>query len=361
MIVVIADDLTGAAELAGAALAYGLSAEVQTIFDPSSPAEVVCVDTDTRLLPPEQAAARVAEVARSIVVARPEWIFKKCDSVLRGPVLAEARATAGVMGRKRILIVPANPTRHRIIRDGCYFIDGRPLPETAFAHDPAHPRTTAQVTALLGDDLTGVESPAAGTVADLARLAATTDRATLTVGAVDFFTALLQVRVGPRKTVSSPAPTDPPGTTLVVCGSAASWAQRRAEAVSHGIPVFARPYDLSGAARALQAPGCALLGIGEGDGASPLTLSAELAAAAVSLVLGDNQIAALLLEGGATARAVVNRLGWTRLQAFQDSAQGVGVLRPANATGPLLFIKPGSYAWPGEIWPGTCFSAERDR
>ena len=352
MIVVIADDLTGAAELAGAALSHGLSAEVQTVFDASSPAEVVCVDTDTRLLAPDQAAERVAAVARNVAAAKPEWIFKKCDSVLRGPVLAEARAVAGATGRKRILIVPANPSRHRIIRNGRYFIDGRPLSETVFAHDPAHPRTTAQVAALLGDDLTGVEIPDVATAADLTRLAATTDRSTLPVGAADFFTALLQVRIAPRKSDPQPATPTPAGATLVVCGSAASWAQRRTEAAAHDIPVFARPYDLTAAARALQAPGCALLGIGEAGGVSSAILSAELAEAAATLVLGENKITRLLLEGGATARAIVNRLGWTRLQACQISTQGVGVLRPAATGGPLLFIKPGSYTWPAEIWPG---------
>ena len=352
MIVVIADDLTGAAELAGAALAHGLSAEVQTVFEPGSLAEVVCVDTDTRLMPPEVAAERVASVTRTVVAAKPAWLFKKCDSVLRGPVLAEARATAAAAGKKRILILPANPSRRRIIRGGRYLIDGRPLDETAFAYDPAHPRTTALVTALLGEDLAGVETPDIDTEADLARLAATTDGTTLPVGAADYFTALLQVRVGPQITPPTPATATPAGATLIVCGSTASWAQRRREAVAHHIPFFARPYDLVGAARALQSPGRALLGIGEGGGISSDTLSAELAAAAVSLVSDENKIVALLLEGGATARAVVSRLGWTRLESCQVSAQGVGVLRPANAAGPLLYIKPGSYAWPAEIWPG---------
>jgi uncharacterized protein YgbK (DUF1537 family) len=69
-------------------------------------------------------------------------------------------------------------------------------------------------------------------------------------------------------------------------------------------------------------------------------------------VLGENKITALLLEGGATARAIMNQLGWTRLHACQGSAQGVAILRPDGTPGPLLYIKPGSYAWPPEIWPG---------
>jgi hypothetical protein len=350
MIVVIADDLTGAAELAGAALGHGLSAEVQIDFDPGSPADVVCVDTDTRILPPEEAADRVGQVARTVMGARPEWIFKKCDSVLRGPVLAEARAVAEAAGKKRILILPANPSRHRIIRAGQYLIDGQPLHETVFARDPAHPRTTSSVTELLGGDLTGVETPDVGSAADLARLAATTDRHTLPAGGADFFTALLQVRVAPRKTNSLPVIPGAAGATLAVCGSAASWTTRRTEATAAGISVFGRPYALKEVNRSLQPGGCALLGIGDGGGLSSATLSAELANA-VAALFRENAVARVLLEGGATARAVMNRLGWTRLEACQVSGQGVGILRPIGAPGPLLFIKPGSYPWPAEIWP----------
>ena len=56
-IIVIADDLSGAAELANAALQAGFSAEVQMHFCPGTDADVVCVDTETRSLPPEAAAA----------------------------------------------------------------------------------------------------------------------------------------------------------------------------------------------------------------------------------------------------------------------------------------------------------------
>ena len=48
MIVVIADDLSGAAELAGVASRHGLKAEVQTVFSADSEADVICVDAGTR-------------------------------------------------------------------------------------------------------------------------------------------------------------------------------------------------------------------------------------------------------------------------------------------------------------------------
>lgn len=355
MIVVIADDLTGAAELAGAALQHGLSAEVQTVFNPGATAEVICVDTDTRMLPPDQAAERVAGVTRKAVAAKPAWIFKKCDSVLRGPVLAEVRAAAGAAGKKRLLLLPANPSRNRIIRAGCYYIDGQPLHETVFRHDPVHARITSRVAELLGPDLTGVEIPDLGNAAELARHAATMDRDMLPVGAVDFFTALLQARVPERKSLPMDYARSRGGLSLVVCGSPASWNQRRTEATRHGIPIFTRPYDLAGVSRILPSSSQALIGIGDVPTPSEITpafLTAELADAVTALVRGEPPIGRLLLEGGATARAIVDRLGWIRLQACQFSTSEDGGLRPSVGTGPLLLIKPGSYAWPPAIWPG---------
>ena len=42
MILVLADDLSGAAELAGIAFAHGLTAEVQTELQPRTEAQVIC-------------------------------------------------------------------------------------------------------------------------------------------------------------------------------------------------------------------------------------------------------------------------------------------------------------------------------
>ncbi len=355
MIVVIADDLSGAAELAGVALRHGLSAEVQVAFSADTDADVICVDTDTRLRSAAEAASVAAAVTRAVVTARPTWIFKKCDSVLRGHVLAEARAIASAAGNTRIVILSANPSRGRVICSGEYLIEGVRLPQTLFAHDPAHPRTTACVAALLGGDLNGVATPDAATATDVARVAATVDTHTLPVGAVDFFDALLAARrstgvtptarVEPESIQHSPA--------LIVCGSTASWAQRRAEAAAQGIPVFALPHDVAAAAGALQTHGRALIGIGDGPathGHSPTELVGQLAAS-VAAILRQTMPARLLLEGGATTAAVMRALGWTRLRASEISAQGIGVLRSARSGSPLLCIKPGSYPWPPELWP----------
>jgi len=111
MIVVIADDLSGAAELANVALQAGLSADVQLQFDATSDADVVCISTDTRSRDVLEAAATVEAVTRAVMTASPDFLYKKCDSLLRGWVAEEACAVARVLGRTRILLVPANPSR----------------------------------------------------------------------------------------------------------------------------------------------------------------------------------------------------------------------------------------------------------
>jgi D-threonate/D-erythronate kinase len=72
MIVVIADDISGAAELAGVAQAWGLSAELQTRFDSRTNAAVLAITTETRSLSGDEAARRVREVATLVSQAQPE-------------------------------------------------------------------------------------------------------------------------------------------------------------------------------------------------------------------------------------------------------------------------------------------------
>src|SRR5262245_26524103 len=122
-IIILADDLSGAAELAGIAFSHGYTAEVQRQFDPASDAEVIAVDTDSRSLPAVAAADRVRRTAQAIIAARPAWIFKKVDSLLRGNVRVEVEALLTAADYSRALLIPANPSRGRTIEAGDLCID----------------------------------------------------------------------------------------------------------------------------------------------------------------------------------------------------------------------------------------------
>lgn len=351
MMIVIADDLSGAAELAGAAVEHGLSAEVQMTFHSDTNADVVCVDTDSRSLPLADAARRVTAVTHAILAAHPAWIFKKCDSVLRGPVLAEARAVAAAIGLQHIRLVPANPSRGRTINAGTYLIAGVPLDKTLFATDPTHPRPTSQVRTLLDGDLTQVTVPDILSVRDVQRQAELVDASTLPVGGVDFLEALLVAR-GHRKIATSRLQ-QAAGKTLLVCGSEASWSLRRSETASRGALVFSLPHDIPAILGALEKNDPVLMGIGNGpetQNATPRELTDRLTES-VTTILRKAEVERVLLEGGTTAAAVIGALGWTRLRAQQGNHSGLGVLRPVAERAPILVIKPGSYPWPPGFWP----------
>jgi uncharacterized protein YgbK (DUF1537 family) len=369
MIVVIADDLSGAAELAGAALNHGLAAEVQTTFTPETDTEVICLDTDTRSRNCDEAAARVTEFAREIAAGNPEWIYKKCDSVLRGNVLAEIRAIVEVTNRQDALLISANPSRGRIIRGGEYFIDGQPLHQTSFANDPEHPRRTSRVTELLGATNARVCTPDAETVRDLDRQARAIPSQTLPAGGVEFFEALLRAR---RKIVKSfPRPassTKQSAPVLFVCGSAAAWTKGRgAQAESRGVQIERVPREMLAMdvapeaidrwshrlATSLRSSLHVMAAIGRTKrvpNVTPSQLAERLSRAVVSALHWTN-VGTLCAEGGATAAAVARAMSWGRFQVTRQIAGGVVEMQPMVPGAPAFIIKVGSYDWPEEIWP----------
>jgi D-threonate/D-erythronate kinase len=367
MIAVIADDLSGAAEAAGAAHRRGLRVEVQTRFFPeaAADADVICIDAATRALPPEEAGGVARRLGAEVAAAAPAWTYLKFDSVLRGNVAVELRAGMSASSHSSALLVPANPSRGRVIRGGEYQVGGIPLHETAFARDPEHPRTSADVRELLGGAILGVTVPDVEDAGGLEALAASTASGTLAAGAAEFFEALLARRVPPPRAAPARGADDVAGNdsgaapkrrgaTIVVCGSLAAWPERRAEAGKRGVRVLEIAADAAGVAAEARRGAFMLLGIGEerrsGDSTSSELVEAlaRLAAEVVERVTPDR----LLLEGGATAAAVVRRMGWTRLRAVHDDEGGGGLvaLRPVGRESPSVYIKPGSYSWPEDLW-----------
>jgi uncharacterized protein YgbK (DUF1537 family) len=124
MIAVIADDFTGAAELAGISLRYGLKVELCVGEVEHKDADVLVVSTDSRSLKKNEAIRITEELLKKILELKPKLIYKKIDSVMRGYVLQEAKLQMKLMGKSRILIMPANPSLNRTIRNGEYFVDG---------------------------------------------------------------------------------------------------------------------------------------------------------------------------------------------------------------------------------------------
>ena len=388
MIAVIADDLTGAAELGAIGLRFGLRAEVITAMQAasntpsfSSEAELISIDTDSRACVPEEAQRRVAMVAKALSHSRA--IYKKVDSVLRGHVVIEIESVLHQLGWRRALLLPANPSLGRVIRDGKYFIRGKPIHETEFRLDPQYPRRDSSVLNLLGSSHSipirlcrvhetlppeGIIVGETETVEDLRQWASRCEQSILAGGGAEFFNAWLETSLGIA--ISGPvaqarlADNQP---ELFISGTASESSRAFiAESRYHGVPIFSlheamacgADFSLTKGERlaarvveALQSNLRVILEIGlpaEIDRSVAQKLPMRLAQVA-DAILSRVKLGHIFAEGGATAAALVHRLGWSHLKVLQELAPGVVTLRPSAYEQCRLTVKPGSYAWPKEL------------
>jgi uncharacterized protein YgbK (DUF1537 family) len=149
---ILADDLTGAADCAIAFARQGARALVAWGSD-ASESDVLALDADSRRLSPAEAAARHAALLTAH--HRPDaGLFKKIDSTLRGQPAAELAETVRVMrgrGHRGLAIVaPAFPVTGRTTRGGVIHLNGQRLEETPlWARDHSYP--TADLAAVLRD------------------------------------------------------------------------------------------------------------------------------------------------------------------------------------------------------------------
>lgn len=417
MIVVIADDLSGAAELANIARQSGLTAEVRWRGQPPRKVDLCAIDLNTRSLPAEMAGQRMADTYRTVLTWQPEWVYRKVDSVLRGQVGFEIEAMLAAAGQRRALLVPANPRRQRTIVGSRYFVQGAPLDQSPLARDPDHPRRSCHLRDLVPvlriplhagatpgpTPCEGIAIPDVTCDDDLTRLANLASGYEVVAGAAEFFEALLRVRGAAALPCAPPnaVPHDLPralphgptpvlggkrglagGAELLVCGSRVAWPERLALATACGQKLFALPPtwwgDLSLGAdesdptallpysewlddvvATLRHTGRAGIGIGElgaeSNGNNPpirTDLLLQGLAAAAEHVAQRVPVNRWLLEGGATASAVLRRLNVDSCALGDAQEAGIGELRHPGIDQVRYYVKPGSYAWPTGLWPG---------
>lgn len=353
--IVLADDLTGATELAGVALRFGFRAQVLTSAEPSAapqsePDTVLCYDTDTRRLTAREAAARTLDFAGAFAAAHSN-LYKKTDSLLRGHPAAEIEALLQLPHWHRALLCPANPGRGRTIQGGDYFVSGTLLTESSLADDPEHPRTSSNVYELLKSHDVRIEVPDVRSSDDLRGYASGLAQDVLPAGGAEFFAAFLGQRGHREQTL---APPDLPAPWCLVCGSRTGWQHgRQREAQAQGIACLpASSFELSTFRSELKKRGAVWLAIGEPATQAPASYWLELLSSRVAECVQAERIGTLFLEGGATARAVFDRCGWTQFDGVGELAPGCVAMRSDDPRAPLLVTKPGSYPWPESLWQG---------
>lgn len=382
-VLVIADDFTGAAEVAGIGTRHGLPAQLLTEGLPRWRKGLTVIDADTRFLPPGEAARRTHALLSAASVAQFDLIYKKNDSVLRGRVREELEAAMAALGRSAAMLIPQNPARGRTIRGGEYRIGGVPLHATAFANDPEYPALSSQAIDLIGPPdrvpimtvepgeplpREGIAICSAWEPDDLRQWAARLPTNMLPAGGGDFFEAVLE-RNG-FDTTSRPVSGLARGSTLFVCGSASAYGREvigRAE--SRRMPVCHMPDEVFETQdvsirefdewtreirESLEQASRALIIISQSIDPKPETPKRlrHVLAEAVARVLDVHPVTNLLMEGGATASAVCKRMGWCNFQVTGELAIGVVQMQAVadNAAAQNIIVKPGSYRWPNSVW-----------
>jgi uncharacterized protein YgbK (DUF1537 family) len=380
----IADDFTGATDLANTLVKGGMTA-VQVIGVPTGPlpeADAVIIALKSRTAPVGEAVAQSLAACEALLAAGAKQIFwKYCstfDSTDQGNIGPVADALLKRLGSGFALACPAFPTNGRTIYLGHLFVGNALLNESGMENHPLTPMTDANLVRVLGRQTDGavglvpfntVEQGAAATRQAMMRLGeqgrryaivdAVTDQHLLAIGEAAAQHALITGGSGVamglpenfRRAGLLPARGDaarlPPmqGTAAVVAGSCSRATLGQIGLARDHVPVLeldalATPDAAALTAQALDwvegklsadrpvviaasAPPekVAALQAKLGRDAAGALIEAAMAAIAEGLVARG--VGRLVVAGGETSGAVVQRLGVTALRIGPEIDPGV--------------------------------------
>lgn len=148
-IVVICDDLTGA-NATGVKLSkngFKTATVIHGLPVPESGYDAICLDTDSRYVPENQARNRVtAALKESTKNGQANIYSKRIDSTLRGNIGIEIESMLEFLGEDAIAIVVSSfPDSGRTTIGGFLLVDNIPLQQTDVATDPVRPIRTSKV------------------------------------------------------------------------------------------------------------------------------------------------------------------------------------------------------------------------
>lgn len=365
MIAVIADDFTGAAELAGIGLRYDLRIQIAMPGVPYDDAELFIVSTDSRSMNREQAVAVHAKVVRDIIKLKPEFIFKKIDSVLRGHVLDELKIQMAITKQSKALIVAANPSLGRTIKNGVYYVEGKEIHSTGFAGDPEFAITDSTVLKMIraeestersrsikpDEDLPmeGIVIAEASTKEDIDSWVNKINNEWVMAGAGDFFMALLNKRF----TIAAQSEIIMESPHLYVCGTSfgsskdfVSKLNERCGCVAYMPEPDTEEKWLEKVHQIISQQKRCIIAVGENTtGKTALALRQQMAQLTKIIVEKEN-IRELFIEGGSTAAAILDELTIKSLIPENELMRGVTRMKAGDLH---VTVKPGSYALPSQI------------
>lgn len=368
MLIVIADDITGAAEIAGTALEYGLKTVLTTDITTSLPnTDVAVIATDTRSESEEKAESIVKQITKHTVKGG-NMLFKKTDSVLRGHIVTELRAILETANLRNALIIAQNPSKGRIITSGTYYIKGVKLEDTAFRHDPEFPALSSRVKVLLNnmvctlgldDNMLQDNTIYVADASDeyeIRRQVEKADSHTLLAGGADLFNILLQMKYE-RMTEHKQNATLPSAKkrSIIICGSTQSKnitnepyikaAKSREEIMPDDVFYGGSPENwIAHLTTQYSIYKSLIISIGQRENAGKacaLRLKSIVAEAVCNLI-STAPPDLMIIEGGATAYSILRHLKWNVLKLHNEYAPGIVSMTHGTTE---VILKPGSYPW----------------
>jgi D-threonate/D-erythronate kinase len=320
-VLAIADDLTGALEVGACFPGSVVTTERIVSGRPDGPALII--DTETRHLPAEEAAAVVHETLLATMRFDPWLIYKKTDSTLRGNIAAEFRALLKALPGRELVYAPAYPQMGRTVKDGQLLVHGIPAHQSVFAFDTLNPVLASDI----GDLIAGIpvevvdgESPA-----DLATAAWRIIRQTpppIAAGPGGLGSALASCMLPEhRAALSFPRVS----RCLVVNGS------------TH--PVSAEQIEFAQVQGCFDQEWILFTGTLQDEGLK----RAANTGAQIRRILDESKFQALIVFGGDTALGVHRALGSLEFHSYGELAPGV----PLSRCGDLFWItKAGGFGPP---------------
>jgi uncharacterized protein YgbK (DUF1537 family) len=381
-VVVVADDLTGALDVAGPFANRGHATWVAVEPGKVDPvqfadAEVLSVNATSRHLPAAQAAALVRETVGRLCPADAQIVIKKIDSTLRGNVAAETLAALAACGRSNAIVMPAFPAQGRTVAGAMVHVHGVPLPQTAFARDALSPpplepldrvfraaAPAAMVRAVGpsgGFELAARREALRIFVVDAAS-DADLDAAVLAlgpgigdcvlVGSAGIAAAVARVCMRDRPHAALPRLQ---GGILMVVGSRAEQSAQQVAVLARepGVAVFPAPNGSPADAPFLadRSPVAILRAVPAADGAPADAAAVARALARAALrVLSGRDVEAVLATGGDTAIALLDALEVPALQVMGDLLPGIPFARLSLRGRTLwLITKAGGFGTPDAL------------
>lgn len=371
MITVIADDITGAAEIAGVCLRYGLSVTLDFDLSQVPKTDVWVIATNTRSLKESEAIEETRKIARILQSKKITDIFKKIDSVLRGHIIAEIKALLEFIPKNRVLILPANPEMGRTIDHGRYYINGEMLSRTSFADDPDFPARFSAVDKILNttpEDSSLFLTPDLTTMGDYKDYAQQLNENILPAGGSVFFEAVLNAVYPGKAPHVNPITGIPRAKSklLMVCGSSHENSKKFVEKAGvKAFTVFEIPFQLlvDGHDSALMENWVSeIVSAVENKKRVILTTNKtrilpevseeikSLMTTAVKRIFQKTDIEELYIEGGATTYSIITELGLSSLTPVKEYSRGVVRMQVSSKKNLFISIKPGSYEWPNKLF-----------